>query len=249
MRSIRIGGVLAAGCALAVAAWAGQGAAPAKPAAKAGGTDPALLHPAQLNAKAPDVYRVKFTTTKGDFVVEVTRAWSPLGADRFYNLVKHHYYDQAAFFRVLSQPRPFVVQFGISADPKVNAVLGEASIKDDPVTQHNVRGTFTFAMGGPNTRTTQVFINLNDNSRLDSMGFPPFGKVVDGMDVVDKLYADYGEMAEQGGKGPSAQRYEAEGKPYIDKNFPNLDSIITAVILSPEGAAPAKTPAKKSPGR
>jgi peptidyl-prolyl cis-trans isomerase A (cyclophilin A) len=233
---MRIGGMLLAGCALAVAAWAGQGAAPAKPA----GTDPALLHPAQLNAKAPDTFKVKFTTTKGDFVVEVTRAWSPLGADRFYNLVKHHYYDQAAFFRVLNSPRPFVVQFGIHADPKVNAVWQPANIKDDPVTQHNVRGTVTFATGGPNTRTTQVFINLGDNSALDKMGFSPFGKVVEGMDVVDKFYGEYGE-----GASNHQDRIQAEGKAYLDKNFPKLDSIVTAVIVGEPGAAPAKAPAKK----
>jgi len=229
--------------------WAGQARPEAGGQAKpsGGGTDPALLHPAQLNAKAPDTYRVKFTTTRGDFVVEVTRAWAPLGADRFYNLVKHHFYDQAAFFRVLSKPRPFVVQFGISGDPKVNAVWQNANIKDDPVTQHNVRGTITFAMGGKDTRTTQVFVNLGDNSRLDAMGFPPFGTVAQGMDIVDQLYADYGEMAEQGGHGPSAGRYGSEGKPYIDKNFPKLDSIVTAVVVAPAGgeAAPAKAPAKK----
>ena len=245
MKAIRMGTLLLAGCALAAAVWAGQ----AKPAAKpAGGpTDPALQHPAQLNAKAPDVYRVKFTTTQGDFVVEVTRAWSPNGADRFYNLVKHHYYDQAAFFRVLSKPRPFVVQFGISAEPKVNAVWQTASIKDDPVTQHNTRGMVTFATGGPDTRTTQVFINLGDNSALDKMGFSPFGSVVEGMDVVDKFYGDYGEGAPSG-RGPSQDRIQAEGKAYLDKEFPKLDHIVTAVIVAPAGAAapaPAKAPAKK----
>jgi peptidyl-prolyl cis-trans isomerase A (cyclophilin A) len=241
MRVIRIGSALLAGCALAAAAWAGQGTAPAKPR----GTDPALLHPEQMTAKAPDVYQVKFTTTKGDFVVEVTRGWAPQGADRFYNLIKHHYYDQAAFFRVLNQPRPFVVQFGISADPKLNAVWQTANIKDDPVTQHNVRGTVTFATGGPNTRTTQVFINLTDNSRLDGMGFSPFGTVVEGMDIVDKFYGGYGEGAPNG-PGPAQDRIQSEGKAYLDKNFPKLDSIITAVIIAPAGAAPApaKAPAK-----
>ncbi len=238
-------GILVAALASAgLAAQAGQAQAPAKAAPR--GTDPALLHPAQLIARSPDVFRVKFTTTKGDFVVEVTRDWAPRGADRLYNLVKHHYYDQASFFRVLNSPRPFVVQFGISADPKVNAVWDSASIKDDPVTQQNVRGTVTFAMGGPNTRTTQLFINLGDNRRLDPMGFPPIGKVVQGMEVVDQLYGGYGEMAEQGGSGPSAAKLGAEGKSYLDKHFPKLDSIITAVVEAPSPAGPAKAPAKKS---
>jgi peptidyl-prolyl cis-trans isomerase A (cyclophilin A) len=236
---MKMGSLLLAGCTLAAAVWAGQ----AKPAAKPAGTDPALLHPSQLNAKAPDTYKVKFTTTKGDFVVEVTRAWAPLGADRFYNLVKHHYYDQGAFFRVLNAPRPFVVQFGINADPKANAVWQTANIKDDPVTQHNVRGTVTFATGGPNTRTTQVFINLGDNSALDRMGFSPFGKVTEGMDVVDKFYGGYGEGAPSG-QGPAQDKIQSEGKAYLDKNFPKLDSIITAVIVGEPGAAPAKAPVR-----
>lgn len=243
MRGIGMGGALVAACALAAGVWAVQ----AKPAAKPAGTDPVLLHPAQLTEKAPDTFRAKFTTTKGDFVVEVTRAWAPLGADRFYNLVKHHFYDQGAFFRVLNAPRPFVVQFGINADPKVNAIWQTANIKDDTVTQHNVRGTMTFAMGGPNTRTTQVFINLGDNSRLDGMGFPPFGTVVEGMDVVDKFYGGYGEGAPSGA-GPAQDKIQSEGKAYLDKNFPKLDSVVTAVIISPAGdaaKAPAKAPAKK----
>ncbi|HKO05466.1 MAG TPA: peptidylprolyl isomerase [Candidatus Acidoferrales bacterium] len=249
MRAKRFGWILPI-ClgALLPAVCAAQAKAPSK--AGAGGTDPALLHPEKLTEKAPDVFRVKFTTTKGSVVVEVTRAWAPLGADRFYNLVKHHYFDQASFFRVLKSPRPFVVQFGINADPKVNAVWQGANIKDDPVTQHNVRGTITFAMGGKDTRTSQVFINLADNSRLDAMGFPPFGSVVEGMSVVEDLYGDYGEGAPSG-RGPDQGRIQSEGKPYLDKEFPKLDSIVTAVIVVPEGSAPAKTPAKapaKSPG-
>ena len=229
MRGMRSGVALLVGGALAAAAWAGQG------------SDPILLHPGQLTAKAPDVYRAKFTTTKGDFVVEVTRGWSPLGADRFYNLVKHHYYDRASFFRVVTKPRPFVVQFGISADPKVNGVWQTANIKDDPVTQHNVRGTLTFATAGPGTRTTQVFISLGDNTFLDSQGFSPFGKVVEGMEVVEKFYGDYGDGMDQG-------KIQAEGKAYLDKNFPKLDSIVTAVIVEPAGATPKKA-AEKKPSR
>ena len=245
MRGIRDRGWMLAVClALAQVASAGQATSPAK---SAGGTDPALLHPAQMNAKAPDLYRAKFTTTKGVIIIEVHRAWAPLGADRFYNLVKHHYYDQASFFRVLKSPRPFVVQFGINADPKVNAVWQSASIKDDPVTKTNGRGTVTFATSGPNSRTTQVFINLGDNKGLDGMGFSPFGQIVEGMEVVDQLYGDYGE-----GASNNQGRIQAEGKAYLDKNFPKLDSIVTAVVVEAEGAAPSKAPAKapaKSPRR
>ena len=144
--------------------------------------DPALLKPALLKAKAPDQYQVKFVTTRGEFTVSVTRAWAPNGADRFYNLVRHHYYDNASFFRVISD---FVAQFGISAYPQVSAAWKDANIKDDPVTQSNKKGSLTFATAGPNTRTTQLFINLRDNTRLDSMGFSPFAVVdADGMTVV-----------------------------------------------------------------
>jgi len=231
MRAKRIGWILPVCLSVLIPAiCAGQAKAPAK--AESRGTDPALLHPAQLTAKAPDVFRVKFSTTKGVFIVEVTRAWAPLGADRFYNLVKHHYYDEASFFRVLKAPRPFVVQFGINADPKVNAVWQNADIKDDPVSKNNVRATVTFATGGPNTRTTQVFVNLGDNKALDAMGFSPFGAVVEGMDVVDQLYGDYGEGAPSG-SGPDQNRIQSEGKTYLDKNFPKLDSIVTAVIVAP----------------
>ena len=226
------------------ALMAAGAAAQATHHAAAKGPDPTLLHPAELTAKAPEVFRVMFTTTKGVFVVEVHRDWAPRGVDRFYNLVKHHFYDDAAFFRVLNSPRPFVVQFGISPYPKVNAAIETATIKDDPVVGHNTRGTLTYAMGGPNTRTTQLFINLGDNSRLDSMGFSPFATVVEGMDVVDQLYGGYGEMAEQGGHGPSAGKYGEQGKAYIDKNFPKIDSIVSAVIEPAEGSAPAKSPAK-----
>jgi peptidyl-prolyl cis-trans isomerase A (cyclophilin A) len=185
-----------------------------------------LLRPASLNQKAPATYRVKFETTRGVFVVEVTRAWAPLGADRFYNLVKNGFYNQASFFRVLPG---FVVQFGISAKPAVSNAWKDAKIQDDPVTQSNLRGTLTFATSGPNTRTTQVFINLANNPRLDSMGFAPFGKVVAGMGVVDKFYSGYGEGAPQG-NGPDQGRITSEGKPYLDKNFSRLDSIKLAVI-------------------
>jgi peptidyl-prolyl cis-trans isomerase A (cyclophilin A) len=186
-------------------------------------TDAGLLHPATLTAKAPETFQVKFTTTKGDFVVDVTRAWAPIGADRFYNLVKHGYFTDAAFFRVVPG---FIVQFGLSADPAVNKVWRDANIKDDKVTQSNAPGTITFATAGPNTRTTQLFINFGNNTFLDSQGFSPFGKVSGGMDVVQKIYSGYGEKPDQGA-------ITSQGKAYTDKNFPNLDSIKSATIVAP----------------
>lgn len=204
--------------------------------------DRALLRPAMLVAKAPATYQVKFTTTKGDFVITVTRAWAPLGADCFYNLVRHHYYDNTSFFRAL---KGFVVQWGISAYPPVTAAWEHAPFKDDPVVQSNLRGYVTYAMGGPNTRTTQVFINLVDNKRLDTMGFAPFGQVTEGMDVVESLYTGYGEGAPDG-HGPEQAKIEQLGKPYLDKDFPLLDSIKTTTLILPPGATPAK-PATKSP--
>jgi peptidyl-prolyl cis-trans isomerase A (cyclophilin A) len=199
--------------------------------------DRALLHPALLRDKAPDEYKVKFTTTRGDFVVTVTRAWAPLGADRFYSLVKHHFYDNASFFRALPG---FVVQFGISAYPPVSSAWKNAVIKDDPVSQSNLRGYLVFATSGVNTRTTQVFINLVDNKRLDSMGFAPFGQVTDGMNVVEMMYDQYGEGAPQG-SGPDQDQIEKQGKPYLDKGWPKLDSVKTTTITSP---VPTTTPAK-----
>jgi peptidyl-prolyl cis-trans isomerase A (cyclophilin A) len=183
-------------------------------------TDPALLHPSDLKGKAPEVYDVKFSTPKGDFVVEVVRSWAPQGADRFYNLVKHGFYNDAAFFRIVPG---FVVQFGLSADPGVNRAWHNADIKDDPVTQSNKVGYLTFATAGPNTRTTQVFINLGDNSGLDRQGFAPFGRVTSGMDVVQNLYSGYGEQPDQGA-------ITNQGKAYTEKNFPKLDTIKSATI-------------------
>jgi peptidyl-prolyl cis-trans isomerase A (cyclophilin A) len=211
------------------------------PAAKT--YDRALLRPALLKDKAPETYQVKFETSKGDFTVSVTRAWAPLGADRFYDLAKHHFFDNESFFRVL---KGFVAQFGISAYPPVNAVWEKATIKDDPVTQSNKKYFLTFATAGPNTRTTQLFINLADNPRLDTMGFAPFGQVTDGMNVVDTLYADYGEGA-PGGSGPNQDEIQKQGKPYLDKNFPKLDYIKTTTLTPAPGAATHKTlPAKKT---
>ena len=199
---------------------------PAADQAKTAPTKEKLMNPAALTEKAPDVFQAKFDTTKGVFVIEVTRAWAPLGADRFYSLVKNGYYDNCRFFRVLSG---FMAQFGINGDPALNTVWRSARIQDDPVKQSNKRGFVSYAMGGPNTRTTQLFINYSDrNSQLDSQGFSPFGKVVDGMKVVDSLYADYGEG---GAGGPDQGRIQTEGNAYLMKGFPKLDYIKSAVIV------------------
>ena len=219
--------VLTAGC-LILSVGSAWGQAPAKtsetpaPAAK-----PSLMNPASLRAKAPDVYKVKFTTTKGDFVVEVNRAWAPLGADRFYNLVQNGFYNDAAFFRVL---KGFMAQFGISANPSISRVWRSANIKDDPVKQSNYRAYLSFATAGPNTRTTQIFINYGENTSLDRSGFAPFGRVVEGMAVVDSLYGGYGEGAPEG-RGPEQGRIEGQGKAYLDKGFPQLDSIKSTTVL------------------
>ena len=192
----------------------------------------ALMNPASLKEQAPAKFKAKFTTTKGDFVIEVTRAWAPRGADRFYNLVKNGFFTDASFFRY--HPG-FIVQFGMPADPKVGRAWNNANIPDDPMKHSNTEGTVVFANGGANTRTTQLFINLADNTRqLDApiqVGFSPFGEVVQGMDVVKKLYSGYGELPSMGGSGPDPNRIGAEGKAYLDKNFPKLDSIKSATVV------------------
>ena len=216
---------------------ASKSGAATKSGAKTGAARPnPLMNPAALKAVAPALYRVKFTTTHGDFVVEVHRDWAPLGADRFYNLVKNRFFTDNAFFRVVPN---FIVQFGLPADPAVGAVWQHANIKDDPVKQSNKRGTVVFATAGPNTRTTQLFINFKDNgASLDGQGFAPFGTVTEGMDVVDGLYAGYGERPDQG-------LINSQGKAYLEKNFPKLDVIKSAVVIFPEATTPA-TPAKKA---
>jgi peptidyl-prolyl cis-trans isomerase A (cyclophilin A) len=195
------------------------------------GYDRALLRAALLKDKAPDTFKVKFTTTRGDFVVTVNRAWAPIGADRFYNLVKHQFYDNASFFRVVPG---FVVQFGISAYPPVAAAWEKANIQDEPVAQSNKRGYLTYAKTSlPNTRSTQIFINLSDNAGLDRQGFSPFGYVeAPGMKVVDMLYDQYGDSA-----GPEQDQISKLGKPYLDKGWPKLDSIKTATLIGPAPAA------------
>ena len=201
------------------------------------------MNPASLRAKAPDMFRAKFTTTKGDFVVEVDRAWAPRGADRFYNLVTSGFFTDASFFRIVPS---FIVQFGIPAKPSVAAVWKRANIADDPVKQSNRKGTIVFATAGPGTRTTQLFINLNNNAALDSQGFSPFGKVVEGMDVVQNLYSGYGEDSsiDPRGRGPHQDLVASQGKAYLDKNFPRLDSIKSATIVTD---APAQPPAGSTP--
>jgi peptidyl-prolyl cis-trans isomerase A (cyclophilin A) len=187
---------------------------------KAARPKPDLLNPASWNATAPAAFQAKFTTTKGAFVVQVNRAWAPLGADRFYNLVRAGFYTDAAFFRVISG---FMAQFGISAQPEVSQAWTPAKIPDDPVTQSNTRGRITFATAGPNTRTTQLFINFGDNSRLDNLGFAPFGEVTEGMEVVDQIYAGYGEQ-------PDQSSIRSQGKAYLDASFPMLDRILSATL-------------------
>ena len=179
---------------------------------------------------APAEFKVVLQTTKGDVTIDVTRAWAPRGADRFYSLVKGGFYDGARFFRVIRSPRPFMAQFGINGDPKVTAKWTDANIPDDPVTQHNTRGMISFATSGADTRSTQVFINYSDNSRLDASGFSPFAVVSSGMEVIDQLYADYGEGPPDG-TGPDQERIEKEGNAYLDGAFPKLDYIKTAKIL------------------
>ena len=172
------------------------------------------------NETAPATFRVNLDTSRGPVVIEVTRADAPIGADRFYNLVKAKYLDGARFFRVIPG---FMAQFGIAADPATTKAW-DVPIEDDPVKTSNVRGAVTFAQtSAPNSRSTQLFINFGDNSRLDSQRFAPFGKVVSGMENVDQIYSGYGEMPDQG-------QIESEGNAYLDKDFPRLDYIKTARI-------------------
>jgi peptidyl-prolyl cis-trans isomerase A (cyclophilin A) len=179
-------------------------------------------------APVPDVYRAAFDTSKGRFVVEVTKAWAPEGAERFYRLIEQKFYDDVRFFRVV---RNFVVQFGINGDPGVEARWRNMTIADDPVKESNKRGTITFATSGPNTRTTQVFINLVDNVRLDKTGFAPFGRVVEGMEeTVDRFYLSYGDGPPRG-TGPDQRTLELQGNAYLEDKFPRCDYIKTARIV------------------
>ena len=188
-----------------------------------------LKDPVLVSRRSPEVWKARFETTQGDFVVQVVRSWAPLGADRFYSLVRGGFYDGCRFFRVLPG---FVVQWGINPDPAVSKAWDDKTkFQDDPVKASNVRGTISFATGGPNTRTVQVYINLGANSRLDARGFSAFGRVLEGMDVVEKLYSGYGEGAPRG-KGPNQDLIEKEGEAYLAREFPNLDKIIRARVAS-----------------
>ncbi len=187
-----------------------------------------LTNPAKATEKAPETFKVKFSTTKGDFTLEITRAWSPLGADRFYNLVKAGFFTDIAFFRVISG---FMVQFGIHGDPAVAAAWRGARIQDDPVVESNKPGYISYAMAGPNTRTSQMFINFGNNARLDGMGFSPFGKVADGMSVVESIYSGYGEGAPSG-MGPDQGRVQTQGNKYLKAEFPKMDYIKSAELLN-----------------
>jgi cyclophilin family peptidyl-prolyl cis-trans isomerase len=186
-----------------------------------------LANPAALKEQAPAIYKARFDTSKGAFVIEVHRDWAPHGADRFYNLVKNGFYDNVRFFRVISG---FMVQFGINGNPAIAAKWRVATIPDDPVRVSNKRGTITFATAGPGTRTTQVFINFADNAGLDGQGFAPFGQVVSGMNVVDMLYAGYGEGAPQG-NGPDQNRLQQEGNAYLARDFKRMDYVKKASIV------------------
>jgi peptidyl-prolyl cis-trans isomerase A (cyclophilin A) len=176
---------------------------------------------------APATYKVKFETTSGDFVVEVHRDWAPMGADHFQELVAAKFFDQCRFYRVVKR---FVVQWGVSGDPLVNRKWGTLTIKDDPPKQKNLKGTIAYAKEGVNNRTTMVFVNLADNPRLDSTGFAPFGKVIAGMDVVEKLFAGYGDTPPRG-EGPDPTKIQMQGNSYLEGRFPRLDYIKKATIV------------------
>ena len=209
-------------CVALALAGCGGGSSSSKP-------DPALLHPAKLTAKAPQLFDVIFHTTAGDFTVSVHRTWAPRGADRFYNLVKNHFYDGAKIFRVVPG---FVVQFGISPFPAVSRAWQTATVPDDTITVHNQRGAVAFAAAGPNTRTTQVFIDTGNNPSLDIDQFAPFAAVTSGMHVVDKLYAGYGDQPT-----PQQGKMMEQGNAYFDKAWPKLDAIKTATISNASNPA------------
>jgi peptidyl-prolyl cis-trans isomerase A (cyclophilin A) len=191
-----------------------------------------LKNPNQLTEQAPDQYRARFDTSKGVFVIAVTREWAPLAADRFYNLVKNGFYDDSRFFRVLDG---FMAQFGLHADAAVNSAWRTANLKDEPVVKSNTRGFVTFTReSSPNSHYTMIFINYKDNSYLDADGFAPFGEVVTGMDVVDKLYSGYGRQ-----NIPDQRRILREGNAYLLAEYPMLDYVKTATIEAGAGTPKA----------
>ena len=201
--------------------------APAGDSTRITATIPAPAPATPAAPASPDSFLVAFQTSKGRIVVKVVRDWAPKGADHFYALVNEHYYDRVKFFRNIPD---FMAQFGINGDPKVDEMWKDRNIADELPRQSNKRGFMSYAMGGPNTRSTQLFINKRDNTRLDAMGFAPIGRVVEGMGVVDRLYTGYGEGAPMG-LGPMQDRIHQEGNVYLNRNFPKLDSIVTARVV------------------
>jgi peptidyl-prolyl cis-trans isomerase A (cyclophilin A) len=223
-------------------------AAASAPAANPGGpskakgpfpesTNPALRDPSKAKDKAPATFKVKFETTQGDFEVDCHRDWAPNGVDRFYNLAKIGFFDDVAFFRVVKTPKPFVVQFGIHGNPDVAKVWQSSNLPPDPVKETNTRGTLTYAMAGsPDTRSSQIFVNLGDNPRLDTMGFAPICKVVgSGMDIVDKLESSYGETPSR-----DQGQIQSQGNAFLRQKFPLLDYVKTARLSDDKGGAAAK---------
>ena len=218
--------VLAAAVLVAVLVGAADEKKPAAKGAKE------VAAPKPTPPKGPESYRVKFVTSCGDFVVEVTRKWAPRGADRFHEAVTGGFYDECRFFRVVPN---FVVQFGINGDPKVQGKWRLANLKDDPAAgKSNLKGMVTFATAGANTRTTQLFINIKDNKSLDQMGFTPFGKVVEGMTAIAKINAEYGGKANQG-------VIQSEGNAYLKAEFPRMDYIKSARVVKPKAKKKKKT--------
>lgn len=206
-----------------------------RPATAAPERHPALLLPELAHEKAPDTFQVRFHTTRGLVLIEATRDWAPLGVDRFYNLVRIGFFKDAAFFRAV---KDFIVQFGVSGDPAVNKVWSIATIPDDPPRMSNERGYLSFAKGDANSRTTQLFINLKDNPDLDASGFVPVARVIEGMDVVDRLYTGYGELHPTG-NGPRFQLLNLQGNAYLRMHFPKMDYLESAEIVDRPASAGA----------
>lgn len=202
------------------------------PTDTASDTPPALAHPTDRawSAQAPDAYLASVETSAGSFVIQVKRSWAPIGADRFYNLVRYGFYDGQRFTRVVPD---FICQWGIAGDPAVSQAWRDSTIPDDPVVASNLRGRIAYAMTGPDTRSTQVYISLVDLERLDDQGFAPFGEVVEGMDVVDQIYSGYGEEAGGGMRRGAQDPLFEGGNAYIDAHWPELDHIIRAHIVEP----------------
>ena len=192
------------------------------------GTSPSVAAPVVTEALAPSVFRVRIETTAGDFVVEAHRAWAPNGVDRLHQLLLAGFFNGSRFFRVVPG---FVAQFGIPGNPKIAQVWRTKTIADDPAAQSNRRGFISYAMTGPNTRTTQLYINLADNSRLDAQGFAPIGQVVEGMEVVDKIYSGYGETSGGGMRAGKQAKLFEEGNAWLDREFPKLDKLIKATLI------------------